>query len=410
MKGWLMKRRKGRHFADTVILRTGVKVDEAGRRRPQEKWIPIGTCTKQQADGKLTELLSQVQRNEFVPPSDLSLGEWLRRWWAESIKPSKARGTVTSYKSIIDAHLVPFELSPGCTLGSVPLQALRSGHLKQYYATKTGLSRSTLAVHHSILFSALSAAVADGLVTRNVAALVPKGSKPRAERRDEDLAQHCWSAEEARAFLAAAKDASVQEHALYRLALSTGMRKGELLGLKWTDVDLTTANKVKVLRTLLVAGRDPVFGPPKGGRPRTIDLGPDTVRVLAEHKRTQAELNMANRTRYRDLPPSAQGLVFANADPGSTAFGQPLNIGNIGQRSFAAVIKAAGGRTIRFHDLRHTAATLMLQSGEPIKVVSERLGHSKVEITLNIYCHALPSMQQGAASRLDALLGGGGAR
>ena len=188
------------------------------------------------------------------------------------------------------------------------------------------------------------------------------------------------------------------------MALDTGMRKGELGGLRWANVDLD-AGKVRIVEQLLKPGPEPVFGPTKTGKPRTVSLAPETVELLRAHKRTQAELKLRNRATYAE-----HGLVFAKGwsevRRRTDALGQPLQLNNLGQREFAALIKAANVRRIKFHGLRHTCATLLLQAGQPVHVVSERLGHSKVSMTMEVYAHVLPDMQKDAAATLGALLHG----
>ena len=213
-----------------------------------------------------------------------------------------------------------------------------------------------------------------------------------------------WTAKEARAFLAVAKAAGPQAAAFYTLAIDSGMRKGELCGLRWTNVDLD-AGKVRVVQQLLKPGADPTFGPTKTGKVRTVSIGPDTVELLRTHRQHQSEVKIANRARYLDLD-----LVFAK-EPSDVrrrgdCLGHPLQVNNLGQRDYARLIKIAGVRPIKFHGLRHTCATLLLQAGQPVHVVSERLGHSKVSMTMEVYAHVLPDMQQDAAAKLSALLHG----
>ena len=158
------------------------------------------------------------------------------------------------------------------------------------------------------------------------------------------------------------------------------------------------------MRQLVRTGKEPTFKPPKSkSGTRTIDVSPETAQLLAEHRRHQAEIKMANRTVYRD-----NGLVFAKEWTDVTKYGvvlgDPLQMNNIGQREFARLIKAAGVRPIKFHGLRHTSATLALKGGVPVKVVAQRLGHAKTDITNDIYAHALPSMQKDAAAKLSSLL------
>jgi len=393
MRGSLTQRHPG---SWSLVLDLGYQTDpETGLRKRKQKWVTF-RGTKKQAETKLTDLVRDANKGEFVEPTKLTLGEWLTLWLAETVKPARRLNTYIAYNSIVTGHLVP-------ALGTISLQALRPGHLKQYYAERREqLSGATLQLHHAILSNALKSAVRQGLVTRNVASLVD--GVPRAQNGREDAKQHCWTIDETRTFLAAAKQAGPQLSALFALALDTGMRKGELCGLKWNDVDLD-AGRVTVDRQLLVAGPEPVFGPTKTGAPRGIDLTDETVRLLREHKRQQAELKMRNRQHYRD-----HGLVFAKEwgelHGQQDALGLPLQGCHLGQREFARVIKAADVRRIKFHGLRHTCATLLLAAGEPVHVVAARLGHKDATITMKVYAHVLPSMQQQAARTIGTLLYG----
>jgi integrase len=162
---------------------------------------------------------------------------------------------------------------------------------------------------------------------------------------------------------------------------------------------------VTFVRQLVKPGRSPEFGPVKNGVPRTVNLADETVELLKAHKRCQAEVKMRNRTSYHDL-----GLVFAkewgDLHGREDSLGLPLQSNNLGQRQFARMLKAANVKRISVHGLRHTSATLLLKAGVPAHVVQQRLGHKRIEMTLGIYAHCLPSMQQDAAKRLGALLYG----
>ena len=162
---------------------------------------------------------------------------------------------------------------------------------------------------------------------------------------------------------------------------------------------------MRIVRQLLTPGSEPIFGTTKTGRSRTVSLAPETIDRLRVHKVHQAKVKMANRTTYAD-----HGLVFAkewsNVQRYGDTVGQPLQANNLSQREYARLITAGGVRRIKFHGLRHTCATLLLQTGQPVHVVAERLGHKKVEITLNIYAHVLPDMQRDAARSLSALFYG----
>jgi len=160
-----------------------------------------------------------------------------------------------------------------------------------------------------------------------------------------------------------------------------------------------------IQRQLLKPGAPPTFGPVKNRRPRTIEVSAETVALLKAHRFHQAEVKLANRTPYHD-----NGLVFAKDWDDCTrqndVLGDPLQSNNLGQRIFAKLIKAAGVRRIKLHGLRHTSAALLLQAGVAPHVVQRRLGHKRIEMTLGIYGHVLPAMQQDAAARLAALLHG----
>jgi integrase len=357
--------------------------------------------TKQKAEKRLSAILSSLDAGTLVEPSKLTVGAWLEQWLALN-KPRFRPSTHTRYKGIIENDLSK------APIANVPLQKLRASTIEQYYAGATEkLSGATLALHHTILHSALRKAKKDKLIPENPAADLD--GKPRRKRdKGDDARQHCWSAAEARTFLAAAGAAGPQPAAFYALALDTGMRKGELCGLVWEHVDLDAA-KIRVVQQLLspTLSEDatPVFGPTKTGKPRTITVSAETVELLRVHRRHQRELMMANRTTYAE-----HGLVFAkewsDMRKRGECLGQPLQMNNLGQREYARLIKAAEVKAIKFHGLRHTCATLLLQAGEPVHVVSQRLGHTKVSMTMEVYAHVLPDMGAKAAATMGALLHG----
>jgi integrase len=260
-------------------------------------------------------------------------------------------------------------------------------HVGAYYATllKT-LSPGTVRVYHSVLHLALRAAVRDRLVTRNVAA--DCDTKPKAPKdRSADARTHCWTVDEARAFLQAADDAGPQPSAFYALALDTGARLRELGGLTWSDVNLDTGLVTFARQLSAGATATPTYGPTKTGRTRKVFVTPETLTRLKAHRSHQATVKMQHRTRYQDF-----GLVFAkehrHVRRGKDSLGQPLQLNNIGEREFGGLIKAAKVRRIKFHGLRHTSATLALAHGEPVRDVAERLGHARASLTLDIYAHA----------------------
>lgn len=277
------------------------------------------------------------------------------------------------------------------------LQKLRPSHIEAYYADIPIGSRP---VHHTVLRRALRKAVKEKLMMVNPA--LDLDHAPRRPKVDDAARLNCWTATDARTFLAAAKADGPQTAALYAVALDTGARKGELCGLRWEDVDLE-AGELRIVRQLTTPGPEPIFGPPKNGCSRDVTLSAEVLELLRQHKRVQAELKMANRTTYRD-----HGLVFAKEYGDLTnradMIGLPIQSNHLGERQFARLIATAKVKPITFHGMRHTCATLLLQAGEPVHIVAKRLGHARVEITLNTYAHALPDMQKQAAATMGALL------
>jgi len=286
-------------------------------------------------------------------------------------------------------------------LGQILLQELDAVHLERYYQEKAAdLSQTTLEHHHAIISRSLKSALQKRLIERNAAPLVE--NKPKAPEVRQDVIKHCWDEADARSFLQASKTFGRPAAAFYALALDSGARKGEICGLRWSSVDLD-AGTIRIVDQLLKPGREPVFGPPKNSKVRTIPLSAQTIVLLRKHRAHQAEIKLKNRKNYHD-----RGLVFAK-EWGELShkwetLGNPLQMNNLGQRQFNKIIEAAGIRRIKFHGMRHTCATLLLKARVPVHVVSERLGHKGSEITMNIYAHVLPSMQEEAAKRMGSIL------
>jgi integrase len=393
MRGSLKQRSKG---SWSIRIDLGDVTDPVTGLQKRKQKCSTFRGTRKQAEDHLADLLKVVKDGDYVDTSTLTLGGWLTEWLKASKKKFRP-STYERYRGIIDNDLAP------SAIGKMLLQQVRPTHLEQYYAG-AAQAATTLTLHHTILFQALRKATKDRHLARNPAIdLDHKPRRPR-QKRAEDAMQHCWTAIDARAFLLAALAAGPRQAAFYALALDSGARKGELCGLKWANLDLD-AGKLRIVEQLLKPGPDPVFGPTKTGLPRTVSLGAETVVLLRAHRQQQRELLMRNRTTYRDFD-----LVFAKEYPDLQRHGEmlgyPLQINNLGQREYAKLIKAAGVRRIKFHGLRHTCATLLLQARTPVHVVSERLGHSKVSMTMEIYAHVLPDMQTEAASILGAILHG----
>lgn len=379
MRGHLTKRGKS---SWSIVLTLGRVIDpKTGKSKPNQKWITV-QGTKKQAEEKMNELIYEYNRGEFVEPSSITTGEWLEKWIKVYVANSTKKGVRTreTYTSVVRRHLIP-------AFGNIPLQNLTASHIQYYYNTSK-LSSSTLEQHHAILHQALKVASRnERLMNVNPAELVVE--KPVAEK---NLDMEVWTQDEVRRFLKAAREAGLQSEAFYTLTIESGMRRGEICGLKWEDVDLA-GGKVSVKRTLLKAGSNQETGPPKCGRGRSIAISPQMVALLKRHKAEQNALKLRQGEAYAD-----KGFVFTKDS------GDPIQMNNFGQRSFADLIKEAGVKKIRFHDLRHTCATLLLEADTHPKVVQERLGHANISLTLDTYSHVSPTMQKGAAQFLGNAL------
>jgi integrase len=275
------------------------------------------------------------------------------------------------------------------SIGDIPLRRLRSDHLDQLYESLavtggrsgTGLAPKTILEVHMTVRAALEVAVERELVGRNVA----HGSRAR-RRPPARAAARAWNPEELRSFLTAAR--SHRLYAALHLAAHTGMRRGEIVGLKWSDLD-RSASRLSISRTLQNVGGRPVeFGVKTRTSRRTVDLDHHTLRHLDRWRR---------RVRSEGLPQGQDDWMFCNAK------GRFLNPESVSQL-FDRIVRRAALPRIRFHDLRHTHASLLVAAGVPIKVVSERLGHAHPAFTMHTYQHLLPGMSAAAAEQFAALV------
>ncbi len=272
------------------------------------------------------------------------------------------------------------------SLGRVKLASLNAAHLQGLYRSKpeAGLSPRTMRYIHAVMHRALKKALRWGLVLRNVSEAVdpPKPQKEKIKPLSRD---------EARRLLEAARGDRLE--ALYVLAVHCGLRQGKLLGLRWEDIDLNAAT-LRVRRALTTAKDGPRFVTPKTAKSRrTVKLNRQAVEALKRHHDRQFEESTRLAGEWRDY-----GLVFA------TATGTPINPRNLTGRSFKPLLKQPGLPDIRFHDLRHTCATLLLGSGVHPKLVQEPLGHATIAITLDTYLHVLPGMGDQAANAMETVL------
>jgi integrase len=394
MNGWINEKRSRPPDVWRIVLDLGPAFTKTGKRCRRQKWVTY-RGTRREAEDYLSDQCTDARRGEFIVPTKVTLGQWLDEWLEKSVKPRRSPRTYRVYENAVRTHLRP-------RLGAIRLQALRPTDVDRFRAESiaSGLAPATCRIHHAVLTSALNRALRDDLVKKNVATLaesLPVSDAKRRRRRLDD--GKVWTVEEARRVLAAAKQRDSQTAAFLALALDSGARKGELLGLRWSDVDLTTG-AVKISGQLLKGGSEPEFGPTKTGKERTLDLSAETLLLLREHKRKQAELKLANRRQYAD-----HGLIFAQDWGIGQALGVPLGK-SAPATMLKRLIRQTGVTRITVHGLRHTSATLLLGAGVPTHVVQKRLGHRKSKTTLDLYAHVLPDQQADAASRLAALLHG----
>jgi integrase len=336
--------------------------------------------TRQEVAAKLAKALSDREGGITFDADNLRLGDYLQRWLEDSKKGSVKRVTYEGYARQVRNHLLP-------TLGRIKLRALTPAHLRGLYRekTETGLSARTVGYIHTTIHNALEQAVKDGLVPRNVADIV----KPPQLCREE--IQPLTPAQTKTLLEAVGGD---RFEALYVLAVTAGPRQGELLGLKWEDIALDRS-LLQVRRTLSsTKGGEPIFSNPKTAKGRrSVKLTARAVEVLRRHRERQLE----EREEVAGLWQN-HDLVFP------TRVGTPMSRHNLVARSFKPILKRAGLPEIRFHDLRHTCATLMLAVGANPKVAQETLGHANVTITLDTYSHLLPTMQDEVAEKVNELL------
>ena len=335
--------------------------------------------TRQEVAAKLAKALSDRESGLTFDADNLALNDYLDQWLDDSVRDTVRQRTWERYEQIVRIHIKP-------SLGRVKLKALTPVHIRGLYREKldAGLASRTVQYIHTTLHKALKDAVADGLIPRNVTEAV---KAPRAKKKEVNA----LSPDQTRAFLETVRGDRFE--ALYVLAVTAGLREGELLGLRWDDIDLD-AGTLSVRRTLSEARSGRFFEPPKNGKGRNIRLARQAIEALKAHRKRQNEERLSLGALWQD-----SGLVF----PAQT--GTPMNAKNLTARSFKPLLESAGlSRTVRLHDLRHTCATLLLGKGVHPKIVQELLGHATIAITLVTYSHVLPNMQGEAASAMESVL------
>jgi integrase len=375
-------------------MRRRIKGEGSVYQRKDGRWVAVIPledgkrkfiyCKKQSEALKELQLATQSRmQGVLITTSDQTLSVFLTSWLQDTAQYHVRARTYIRYCELVTLHILP-------VLGTIKLQKLAPQHLQRLYNVKRqqGYAPQTIKHIHRLLHRALKDAVRWNLMARNVCDLIDTPRVPKQEMQ-------VLNREQVQQLLEAARDDPLE--ALYVLALTTGMRQGELLALQWKDIDVTHG-LLRVQRTIARVRRQgfQVSEPKTPKSRRSIPLPSLALEALQRHRVQQNELRQATGPLWQE-----QGWVFCNT------LGKPLEAGNIIRRSFRPLLAKAGLPQIRFHDLRHTCATLLLSLGVNPKVVQERLGHSQITLTLDTYSHVLPHLQEEASTRLEHLLNQG---
>jgi integrase len=352
--------------------------------------------TKRKAQEELTRLLAHRNEGSYVDPTKMSVAAYLRHWLDADIDRRVAPRTAARHRGIVENNIIP-------RLGHVPMRKLTAVHIEAFEAELQregwvkrrrapsdgdqpdvrGLSAQTVQHVHRTLSQALSHAVRLGVLLKNPAAPV---KPPRPERREIKI----LGKDEISTLLKAAKGTLLFLPVL--VAVTTGLRRGELLGLRWSDLDLKAGTLTVNQSIERIKGKIAFKAPKTKTSRRSITLPAATVEALEEHRATQAEERMR-----LGLGRDPRGLVFTRAD------GEPLDADSL-TKAFGRLVAGVRVTPITFHGLRHTHISHLLMDGVHVKVVSERVGHANVNTTLSVYSAYIPSMQADAALRVDAWL------
>lgn len=367
-EGSIFKRRDGRWVAS---LNLGYRGNKRWRKSFYGK-------TRGEVQERLKTELKAQQDGLPVTPERLTVAQIVDDWLEECVKPNLRARTYEGYKGHVDLHIKP-------VLGHIRLAKLVPPQVRAFLndMLREGLSPRTVQYSHAVLRRALGQAVKDGLVARNVAKLV---DPPRVERPEVEP----LTPEQARAFLKAI--AGDRLEALYSVAVAVGLRRGEALGLRWKDVDLEKGT-IRVRGSLQRVDKKLRLVELKTKRSRrSVALPNVAVSALRRHRVRQLEERLLAGSRWQDT-----GMVF------TTKIGTLLEPRNV-SRSFHSALKNAGLPRKRFHDLRHTCASLLLVQDVHPRVVMQVLGHSQIGVTMDTYSHVIDELRRDAAGRMDALL------
>ncbi|MEU5556408.1 site-specific integrase [Streptomyces globisporus] len=364
--GTITKRKDGRFQAAVYVLQP-----DGTRARKFAYGKTWAEC-----DTKRRDLLAKVDQGVPVPTRSAKLSEWLPYWLDNVVKPRRKLSTYDKYEAHVRLYLVPM-------IGGKRLESLGVADVRRFLVQlEKKTTAATAKESHRVLRTALTAACREELITRNVASLV---EPPRAKSRELSP----WSLDETLTFLAASRKDPL--YAAFVLAITMGLRRGELVGLRWTDLDLD--RRVLYVRQQTQRRRGILYDDdPKGRRRRAVPLPAMCIAPLRWHRMRQAEAKARAGEAWQE-----GGHVFV------TRTGRPVEPRNV-YRSFTRVAESAGLRVIRLHDARHGCATILTAAGVAPRVVMEILGHSQISITMDVYTHVVQDTQREAISHMDRLL------
>lgn len=360
-----------------IVIENGV--DSNGNRKRIYKTVK---GTKKEAQKVLTKMLNEIDNGKYIEPVKTTLGEYLTEWMQTYIEPNLSPTTIVGYKANIFGHVIP-------NLGEIPIQKLNAMDIQKFYnklvtekhpRTKKPLSARTIEHIHANLKSALKQAVKLGIIDKNPAEAV---TIPRAKEYKAQV----YTEEEVRKLLMYVKGTRLEVPVALEVGL--GLRRGEVLGLKWSAIDFKQ-KKLKVETSLVYVNKEFIFKPPKSSAGERTLIVPDSIiELLKEHKKRQNKLRLALGSEYQNYD-----LVCCEPD------GRPIIPTSFSKR-FSTFLKEHELKQIRFHDLRHTNASLLLKYGIAAKVASTRLGHSSIGITLDLYSHIYNEVEIEAANKIE---------
>jgi len=382
--GHLEKRGKGW----TIVLDFGR--DPATRERKRTYLAFKGN--KPDATKEMVRLLAEIDRGTYIDPSDLTFGQFCILWLDDYGKFKLSPKTYTRYKQIVELRVIPW-------IGSILLEKLKPIHLQQFYkrlitegrldGREGQLSAGSITYHQRVIHRILEAALVQELVNRNVS---DKVELPLPDD-DGDEKENVSILDSDQIKAIEAYLLGTQYHTIFYVDVRTGLRRGELLGLQWKDIDFEEG-KLSVRRSLAYIKEKGVFtkSPKNKKSRRTINISSEVINILQQHRLKQKEYFLSKGIKNSD-----DNFIFYQ-DNGSPIFPDTIS------SWFPEMLKRVEIPRLNFHCLRHTHASLLLGAGVDIKVISERLGHSSIRITYDIYSHLLPGQQKDAASKLEELL------